>query len=162
VLAQKRTGAPLTIHPGRNEAAPQEIIEVVAEAGGDLKRTVMCHIERTMFKWRSVQRLAASGCYLEYDLFSHESSYYPLAPSTYMPHDQQRLEQIARLISEGHLEQILMSHDVCAKHRLVRYGGVGYAHILENIVPRMRILGITDEQIHTILVENPKRLLTFV
>lgn len=161
VLAQKRTGAPLTIHPGRHETAPLEIVAVLQEAGADMKRTIMCHIERTMFDWRSVQKVAQSGCYLEYDLFGHESSYYPLAPSTYMPSDAQRLEQIARLISEGHLEQVLMSQDICANHRLVRYGGHGYGHILENIVPRMKGYGITEEQVHTIVFENPGRVLTF-
>jgi predicted metal-dependent phosphotriesterase family hydrolase len=29
-------------------------------------------------------------------------------------------------------------------------------------VPVMRVKGMTEEQINTILVENPKRLLTFI
>jgi phosphotriesterase-related protein len=161
VLAQRRTGAPLTIHPGRHETAPLEIIAVLQEVGADLQRTIMCHIERTMYDWRSVQEVAQSGCYVEYDLFGHESSYYPLAPSTYMPSDAQRLEQIARLIAEGHLEQVLMSQDICANHRLVKYGGHGYGHILESIVPRMKGYGITGEQAHTIIFDNPRRVLTF-
>jgi phosphotriesterase-related protein len=161
-LAQQRTGAGLTIHPGRYETAPLEIISVLQEVGADLKRTIMCHIERTMFDWETVQKLAQSGCYLEYDLFGHESSYYPLAPDTFMPHDAQRLDQIARLVAEGHLEQVLMAQDICANHRLTRYGGHGYKHILENIVPRMKHWGITEEQVQTILVENPRRVLTFV
>ena len=36
-----------------------------------------------------------------------------------------------------------------------------YAHILLNAVPLMRHKGISDEQIHTLLVENPRRLLAF-
>ena len=42
-----------------------------------------------------------------------------------------------------------------------RGGGHGYAHILENIVPRLRREGISEEQIRTILVENPKRFLSW-
>jgi phosphotriesterase-related protein len=56
----------------------------------------------------------------------------------------------------------LVAHDICTKHRLVRYGGHGFGHILENIVPRMRQRGITDEQINAITVTNPARVLTFV
>jgi len=38
--AQRLTGAPLLIHPGRDETAPLQIIEVLAEGGADLRRTI--------------------------------------------------------------------------------------------------------------------------
>jgi phosphotriesterase-related protein len=47
------------------------------------------------------------------------------------------------------------------KIHYVAYGGAGYAHILRNVVPWMRLAGISDEQIHTMMVENPKRVLSF-
>ena len=34
--AQQATGAPILIHPGRDEVAPLEIVEVLSEAGADL------------------------------------------------------------------------------------------------------------------------------
>ncbi len=159
-LAQRRTGAPLLIHPGRHETAPMEILTALGEAGADLSRTIMGHIERTIYQRETLKAVAETGCYLEYDLFGHESSYYPMAP-TDMPNDSQRMDQIAWLIQQGHLEQVLLAHDVCSKHRLKQYGGHGFDHILERIVPRMRKRGITEEQVHTMLVENPKRVLTF-
>ncbi len=55
-----------------------------------------------------------------------------------------------------------MSHDICAKTRRVRYGGWGYAHILNYMVPMMRQRGITQEQIDAIIIGNPRRLLTFI
>ena len=66
------------------------------------------------------------------------------------------------LIAEGYLERILISQDTAFKHNLSHYGGRGYAHINENVIPLMRAKGMTEEQIHTITVENPKQLLTFV
>jgi phosphotriesterase-related protein len=48
------------------------------------------------------------------------------------------------------------------KNKLVSYGGPGYAHILDNVIPWMRGKGMTEKTIHTITVENPKRMLTFV
>jgi len=51
---------------------------------------------------------------------------------------------------------------MCRKHRLWSYGGPGYAHILENVVPLMREKGMPEGHIHTLLVENPKRMLQFV
>ena len=68
-----------------------------------------------------------------------------------------------RLIDQGYLSRILLSQDVAWKNRLRgTYGGHGYDHMLRNVVPLMQVRGVTEEQIHTMLVENPKRLLQFV
>jgi phosphotriesterase-related protein len=61
----------------------------------------------------------------------------------------------------GFDKQILIAHDIHTKHRLVEFGGHGYAHIPANIVPRMNLRGISKESIHNIVVENPKRWLQF-
>ena len=41
---------PLIIHPGRAEEAPFEIIDVLREAGADISKTVMSHLDRTLSK----------------------------------------------------------------------------------------------------------------
>ena len=61
-LAQRRSGAALTIHPGRNSAAPLEIVEVLRDAGADLGRTILGHLDRTIDDPRSLEKLAAAGC----------------------------------------------------------------------------------------------------
>ena len=43
---------------------------------------------------------------------------------------------------------------------LKRYGGTGYAFILETFVPHLRSRGVSEDQVRTIMVENPRRLLT--
>ena len=63
-------------------------------------------------------------------------------------------------MAEGYGQKIVIAHDICTKHRLVRYGGHGFGHILENVVPRMRGKGISEEQINAITVANPARVLT--
>ena len=42
----------------------------------------------------------------------------------------------------------------------MRWGGHGYGHIFENVVPMMRRRGFTDAEVQAILVDNPRRLLT--
>ena len=160
-MAQRATGAPLLIHPGRQESAPLEIITFLDKLGADISNTIMSHIDRTIFNWEALEALAESGCYLEFDLFGLETSYYPFGPSVYLPNDVQRMDHIQNLFGNGFGDQVLIAHDVCSKHRLVRYGGHGYAHILRNIVPRMRGRGFTEEFINALLVDNPKRVLTF-
>jgi phosphotriesterase-related protein len=159
--AQRRTGAPLLVHPGRNEAAPAEIVAVLREVHGDLSRTIIGHIERTIFEPSAMRKLAETGCVLEFDLFGREHSYYKHSPDIDMINDAQRLKLLAGLIGEGLGRQIVMAQDTAAKTHLVRYGGCGYAHILENIVPRMRARGFREEDLQAMLVDTPRRLLGF-
>ena len=159
--AQRLTGAPLLIHPGRDETAPAEIIEVLAEAGADLGRTIMGHLDRTVFLRDSLKSIAEAGCYLEWDLFGREESYYWPNPKIDMPGDAKRMDDIAWISSEGYGRRILVAHDICSKHRLKSFGGHGYSYILGHIVPRMRTRGFDQEAIDDILVNNPRDALTF-
>lgn len=161
VLAQKETGAAITVHPGRHPDAPREIIRFITEKGGNPARTIIGHIDRTLFELDPLLRLLETGCTVAYDFFGIESSYYPFQDID-LPSDGMRLNLIRELIDRGHLSQVLMSHDICTKTRLVRYGGHGYGHIFGNIIPMMQRKGFTDSEIQTILVENPRRLLTFL
>ncbi len=160
-MAQITTGAPLSIHPGRHAGSPFEIVDVLNAAGADLERTVMCHVERTLSDRDSLARLADSGCYLEYDLFGFESSHYPWEIPVDLPNDAVRLDWLRWLIERGHRKRLLLSHDICFKRKLASHGGHGYAHIPRNVVPLMRRKGFSEDEIRTLLVGNPGRLLTF-
>ncbi len=159
-LAQRETGAAILVHPGRNPDAPLEILELLSGSGADVSRVIMGHLDRTVFDFVALQRIASSGCYLEWDLFGNEGSYYPLAEID-MPSDAQRLDFIKRAADAGYSDRIVTGHDIAHKHRLVRYGGHGYGHILENIVPKMRRKGFSDDVIRAITVDNPARILAF-
>ncbi|HEX9841967.1 MAG TPA: aryldialkylphosphatase, partial [bacterium] len=58
-------------------------------------------------------------------------------------------------------DQLLVAHDVCHKHRLRKYGGDGYSHLLENVVPMMRRKGMSDADIEALFVHNPARIMAF-
>ena len=161
VLAQQETGATITVHPGRHPDAPYKIVRFIQEAGGDPARTIICHIERTIFDKRRLLRLVDTGCVLEFDFFGIESSYYPFQQID-LPNDGMRLNVIRTLIDKGHLSRILISHDICTKTRLAYYGGHGYSHIFMNVIPMMIRKGFSDIEIDTLLNKNPCRLLTFV
>jgi phosphotriesterase-related protein len=161
IVAQRETGAPLMIHPGRHPRMPMELAEFVQKEGGDLRRTIMCHLCRTIADVRAVIDLARTGIWLEYDLFGLENSYYPYNPSFDMPNDGGRMAHVLALIEAGHGEQILMSHDIAYKTSLVKYGGYGYHHLLVNVVPRLRAKGVDDAGLRRLLVENPARAFAF-
>ena len=46
--AQRRTGSAVLIHPGRNQDAPKEVLDVLAEARADLGRVIIGHLDRTV------------------------------------------------------------------------------------------------------------------
>jgi phosphotriesterase-related protein len=161
IAAQRETGAPLMIHPGRHPRMPMELAEFVQKEGGDLRRTIMCHLCRTIADVRAVIDLARTGIWLEYDLFGMENSYYPYNPGFDMPNDGGRMAHVLALIEAGHRDQILMSHDIAYKTSLVKYGGYGYRHLLVNVVPRLRAKGLDDAALRRLLVENPARAFAF-
>ncbi len=160
-MAQRATGAPILIHPGRDESSPLEILELLGEHGADLNRTIVGHLDRTVFERDTLRKMGESGCYFEWDLFGSESSHYGLNPAIHHPNDDTKLDDIAWLISEGYGDRIVIAHDICTKHRLLAYGGHGYFYILAQIVPRMRSKRFSEDAIDNIMVHNPAAALTF-
>ncbi|MCC7046749.1 MAG: aryldialkylphosphatase [Alphaproteobacteria bacterium] len=159
LMAQRETGAAVNVHPGRHPDQPQEVADFVRANGGDLARVVISHIDRTIFDLDRLLRLADTGCTVEFDLFGVETAFYRLSDID-MPNDATRLRLIRELIARGHLDRIVISHDICYLTRLTRFGGHGYGHIFRNVVPMMRRRGFSQDEIDAILVRNPRRLLT--
>jgi len=158
--AALETGAPLMIHPGRHPTAPEAHLDEVRKVGLDLRRVVMCHIDRTVSEPARLKAIADTGCYLEYDLFGMETSFYPMSDFE-IPSDAERMRQVLWLVEQGHGRQVLMAHDICFKVRLTRYGGHGWAHILRRIVPRLRRKGLAEKDVWMLVAENPTRAVTF-
>ncbi len=90
------------------------------------------------------------------DLSEHLGSYFP-PPCP----DEMVVGVIVDLVRAGHGDRILLSHDTCLKSQLVRYGGDGYAHVLRTIVPQLRWCGLSQADVDTILIDNPRRALTW-
>ena len=161
ILAQKETGAAILIHPGRHESSPLEIIDFIQFNGGTIERTIMGHIERTIYDYDTLESLAKTGAYLNFDQLGIESSYYPLNPKSYMPSDRQKIEFIKAISDAGFNDKLLLGHDIYSKNRLKKYGGHGYSHTFESLLDRMESIGIKKEKINEIIIENPKKILAF-
>ncbi|XP_037086379.1 phosphotriesterase-related protein-like [Pollicipes pollicipes] len=160
-LAQQATGAPVNFHPGRHEQAPAEVIRLFQEAGGDASRCIMSHLDRTIETAAGLAEFGQLGTFLEFDLFGIEVSHYMMAPHVDMPSDAQRIRRIKDLVDAGFDDKIVISHDIHTKHRLTRFGGHGFSHILDNVVPMMKTRGFSEETINKILVGNPQQAITF-
>jgi phosphotriesterase-related protein len=165
--AQSETGLSITVHPGRNEGALGQIRDVLATCGADLSRVVLGHIDRCGYALDTRRDVLDSGCVLEYDFFGWEG-HYPAGAALRdgtmpdMPNDLARVKEIKELVDLGYGEQVVVSHDVSTKVQRTQFGGWGFGHILRNVVPLILLYGISPEDLHTILVLTPTRLLTIV
>lgn len=160
--AHAETGAPVLIHPGHADTAHLEILEILDRAGCPPERVIMGHLCWSVHDLDVVKRIAETGCYLEYDVFGFESSGLEYLGGYLDPlSDAQRIEYLEFLIAEGYGDKILVAQDVCMKWFRASHGGKGYAHVLENIVPRMRARGWTQARLDDMLINNPARALAF-
>ena len=160
--AQRRTGAAINIHPSIDDQALLEDIAVLENAGADLSRVAISHIDGFGYSLETRLKVLRSGCYVEYDGFGQALyHFFYMGRIANALSDIQKLSDILELIEEGYLNKILLAQDFCFKCDLAEYGGYGYAHIIRNLLPFMKAKGFTSDQIHTLLVENPRRLLEF-
>jgi phosphotriesterase-related protein len=162
-IAQQQTGAPLSIHTSPNDVLALEIIEILRDAGADLSHPVMCHCDIFSLAPSTLDKFVEAGCFIELDNFGQPAGIFLSFQDRLIetPSDAQRVNSVIELIDKGYLEHILISCDHCYKHTYVAYGGYGYAHIIREIVPGMKMKGMSEEQITNILVDNPKRFLQF-
>jgi len=159
--AQSATGAAINVHPPRTLDGVLAALAVLRDAGADLERVIVSHIDRTLFAVDEMQCVADTGAVLEFDFFGIESAYYPFADVD-LPNDGQRIRDIAELARRGYVRQVVVAHDICTRTRLRRFGGHGYGHLLENAVPLMLRRGLSDDDVTQMLVRTPRRLLAFV
>ncbi len=160
--AQIKTGASIMIHPPFSDNLALEVIQILADAGADLEHTVICHVNVYGFSLDTCRKIVNAGCYIGYESFGN-LAYPHLYLGRLLQHrsDLDYIDAIVRLIEDGYIDHILVSHDICFKDFLRSHGGHGYAHILENAIPVMKIRGISDNQIDTLFVNNPKKYFQF-
>ncbi|MFH1169117.1 MAG: phosphotriesterase-related protein [Chloroflexota bacterium] len=159
--AQAETGAAMTMHPCHHYGRARHYhayLDMIKAEGGNLERCFLSHMEFWAADFDYQKSLLERGVYLAFDQFGGEEYVRPGWPK---PSDQARVAAVVKLVQAGYGDRIMLSNEVVCKTRLRKYGGYGYAHVLENIVPDLRYWGVSEKQINTMLVENPKKVLLF-
>jgi phosphotriesterase-related protein len=150
--AARRTGLAITTHAVQSRVGLDQLTVFEAE-GADLSRVVIGHADSypdVAYHLAIVER----GASVEFDFLG--MSFTPRER-----HGEGRIvESICDLLARGHVERILLSQDVCHDSQLTRYGGNGYTYLVDTFLPRLREAGVSDDEIRTITVDNPRRLLT--
>jgi phosphotriesterase-related protein len=143
------------LHPWGHEGPVA--LDVLLSAGAAADRVILGHLNTAIDRPDELRRLADHGATLAFDLFGFDHSL--LGPGRWPPSDRDVATVIAALIDDGHAERLVLGQDIGVRTRLRRWGGWGYAHLLEHVVPLMRELGVGEAAVRAMLVDNPARLL---
>ena len=150
--AARRTGLAITTHAVQSTVGLDQL-DVFEAEGADLTRVAIGHADSNPsldYHLAIVER----GATVEFDFLG--MTFTPLER-----HGEGRIiDNLRALIGRGHVERILLSQDVCHDSQLRRYGGNGYTYLAESFLPRLREAGVSEAEIRTITVDNPRRLLT--
>jgi phosphotriesterase-related protein len=151
----RRTGLPISTHTDTATRRGLDQQRVFADEGVDLSRVVIGHSgDSTDLDY--LGELLAAGSVLGMDRFGVDAYC-----ST-----EKRVETVARLCESGWANNMVLSHDAgCHMDwfdddflRQVQPNW-HFLHISTDVLPAMRARGVSDDQINTMLVANPRRIL---
>ena len=150
--AHKATGVPITTHTYAKTQGGLEQQRIFQEEGVDLSRVLIGHCGDTT-DLEYLEKLIAKGSYIGMDRFGVE----PILPF------QPRVDTVARLCRRGYAGKMVLSQDAACyndwfqpEELKVTLPQWSFFHILNDVVPALQKHGVTDDEIHTMLVENPR------
>ena len=145
--AHHRTGLTITLHARASQVGAQQL-DILEEERVDPRRVIVGHCDTYPYPEYHVA-LAKRGAWVQFDTVRGVHEYVV----------ERRLAFVLEMARHRLLHRVLLSQDICALSHLHAFGGTGYDYVLTGFVPRLRQAGLTDEDIHMLLVENPRRAL---
>lgn len=152
--AHRQTGVPISTHTHAGTRRGLEQQRIFAEEGVDLSRVVIGHSGDTT-DIAYLEELIAEGSYLGMDRFGVDA----------ILSFEDRVNTVATMCERGHADRMVLSHDAsCYFDALpeatlpVALPNWHYLHIHDDVLPALRRRGVTEEQITTMLVDNPRRI----
>jgi predicted metal-dependent phosphotriesterase family hydrolase len=146
--AHRRTGLTITTHAARWPVGTAQL-DLLVEEGVDPGRVVIGHCDMVPDHDYHLA-LARRGAWVQFDTVQGGSEY----------DTRQRLDWMRSLADAGHLDQVLLSQDVCLRTDYAAFGGPGYVYVVTTFADLLRADGFDDADLHRLLVDNPRRMLT--
>jgi phosphotriesterase-related protein len=152
--AHRQTGVPISTHTHAATRRGLEQQRVFAEEGVDPSRVVIGHSGDTT-DIAYLEELIAEGSYLGMDRFGVDA----------FLGFEDRVNTVATMCERGHADRMVLSHDAsCYFDALpeatlpIALPNWHYLHIHDDVLPALRRRGVTEEQLATMLVDNPRRI----
>ncbi|MCI4010856.1 phosphotriesterase-related protein [Brevibacterium sp. ZH18] len=151
--ASAQTGAPITVHTNPHTESGLVAQQVLKEEGADLSKVVMGHSgDSTDLDY--LMKLADNGSFLGMDRFGLD---------VYLPTDK-RIDTIVELVRRGYAEKITLAHDASCyidylsqEEKTQIQPNWHFRHISDDVIPTLLERGVTEDDIDTMLVKNPRR-----
>ena len=152
--AHRRTGVPISTHTHARTERGLEQQRIFQEEGVDLSRVVIGHSGDTT-DIRYLEKLISGGSYIGMDRFGID---------VLLPFED-RVNTVARMCELGHADKMVLSQDASCFMDALPEAAVPvilpnwhYLHIHNDVIPALKQRSVTDEQIKTMLVDNPRRI----
>ena len=155
-IAQRATGLPMQIHLPAWFRLAHQVLDIAEKHDVDPARVVLCHMGPSGADLAYQEEALRRGAFVQYDMIGMEVFY--ADQGVQCPSDEENATWLCRLAARWHLGQLLISQDIFVKSLLRNYGGPGYGHILQYFVPRLRRHGMSQRDIDTLLIDNPRVL----
>ncbi len=147
------TGAPITVHTDVHNQSGLVAQRVFREEGVDLAKVVIGHSgDSTDLDY--LERLLEAGSILGMDRFGI---------NTILPFED-RVASVVELCRRGYAEQLVLSQDASCFIDWFAEGELeagapfwNFTHLHDDVLPALRSAGVTERQIETMLVANPRR-----
>jgi len=151
--AHRKTGVPISTHTHAHSKRGLDQQRIFEEEGVDLSRVIIGHSGDTT-DLDYLEKLIAKGSYIGMDRFGIDT----------ILSFEDRVGTVARMCERGHAGKMVLSHDAaCFSDWLpdVVYTMMPnwhYLHIHNDVIPALKQRGVTDDQIRTMLVDNPRKI----
>jgi phosphotriesterase-related protein len=151
--AHRLTGVPISTHTHAATRRGLEQQRIFADEGVDLARVVIGHSGDTT-DLDYLEELIGNGSYIGMDRFGVD---------VFLPFED-RVNTVARMCERGHADKMVLSHDAACfmdwvpEELLPALPNWHYLHIHNDVIPALKDRGVTDEQLRTMLVDNPRRI----
>jgi phosphotriesterase-related protein len=148
---QAATGLPVFTHTGIPGKSALEQLDLLEDAGADPKKIVIGHLGNLHDPNTEIQRaIIRRGAFIGFDRQGGAS-------------DDPVAAMAMSLIQDGYGDHLMFSADIAQPREIRRNNPEGgYAKTLTVFVPKVKKLGATDEVLHQIMVDNPRRFLAHV
>jgi phosphotriesterase-related protein len=152
--AHRQTGVPISTHTHAHTRRGLEQQRVFREEGVDLSRVIIGHSGDTT-DIDYLEELIANGSYIGMDRFGIDV----------ILSFEDRVKTVARMCERGHAGKMVLSHDAACFNDWLPERDLPAAlprwhflHIHNDVIPALKQQGVTDQQIETMLVENPRKI----
>jgi phosphotriesterase-related protein len=151
--AHVRTGVPITVHTSVHNESGLTAQQLLAEEGVDLTKVVIGHSGDSA-DLDYLRKIADASSLLGMDRFGLD---------VLLPFED-RVNTVAELAKQGYAERMVLSQDASClidwfseEQRAAAVPNWHYTHISDDVLPALRERGVTDGQITTMMVDNPRR-----